>query len=55
MIERGKGGSIVNISSQASKVALPGHAVYVASKGGLDMLTKVMALELGPHQVGYIK
>ena len=51
MIKNGKGGSIVNVSSQASLCALPEHATYCASKGGLDMLTKVMALELGPHQI----
>jgi len=51
MIANGKGGSIVNVSSQASICALPEHASYCASKGGLDMLTKVMALELGPHQI----
>ena len=51
MIARGQGGSIVNLSSQASMAALADHAAYCASKGGLDMLTKVMALELGPHQI----
>jgi NAD(P)-dependent dehydrogenase (short-subunit alcohol dehydrogenase family) len=51
MIERGKGGAIVNVSSQASQVALHGHASYCASKGALDQLTRVMALELGPHQI----
>ncbi|XP_078427115.1 L-xylulose reductase-like isoform X2 [Cetorhinus maximus] len=47
----GGGGSIVNISSQASQSAVRDHAVYGASKGAVDMLTKVMALELGPHQI----
>ncbi len=51
MIDRGRGGAIVNLSSQASMAALADHAAYCASKGALDMLTKVMALELGPHQV----
>ncbi|TWT90385.1 Gluconate 5-dehydrogenase [Pseudobythopirellula maris] len=51
MIERGVGGSIVNISSQASLVALADHASYCASKGALDQLTRVMALELGPHGI----
>lgn len=44
-------GSIVNVSSQASSRALQAHAVYCASKGALDQLTRVMALELGPSQV----
>lgn len=40
MIERKSSGSIVNISSQAGQAALKDHAVYCASKGALDMLTK---------------
>ncbi|XP_057681708.1 L-xylulose reductase-like [Corythoichthys intestinalis] len=51
MIARGSGGSIVNVSSQASQRALKNHTVYCATKAALDMLTKVMALELGPHQI----
>ncbi|XP_032431279.1 L-xylulose reductase [Xiphophorus hellerii] len=51
MKARGSGGSIVNVSSQASQRALRDHTVYCATKGALDMLTKVMALELGPHQI----
>ncbi|MCI4384014.1 hypothetical protein PGIGA_G00033430 [Pangasianodon gigas] len=51
MKARGTGGSIVNISSQASHRAFKDHAVYCATKGALDMLTKVMALELAPYQI----
>ncbi|KAM4664089.1 L-xylulose reductase [Discoglossus pictus] len=51
MIERGVAGAIVNVSSQASQCALQDHAVYCATKGALDMLTKVMALELGPKKI----
>jgi L-xylulose reductase len=51
MIARGQGGAIVNLSSQASQVALADHAAYCASKGALDQLTRVMALELGPQQI----
>lgn len=51
MVERGKGGAIVNVSSQASKIALQGHLAYCASKGALDAVTRMFALELGPHQV----
>jgi NAD(P)-dependent dehydrogenase (short-subunit alcohol dehydrogenase family) len=52
-IKRGeaRGGAIVNLSSQASKAALADHAAYCASKGALDMLSAVMALELGKHQI----
>lgn len=51
MKARGQGGSIVNLSSQAAQCAFKDHAVYCATKGALDMLTRVMALELGPHQI----
>lgn len=51
MKNTGKGGSIVNVSSQASLIALDKHAAYCASKAALDQLTKVMALELAPFQV----
>ncbi|XP_061764673.1 L-xylulose reductase [Nerophis ophidion] len=51
MRARRSGGAIVNVSSQASQCALRNHTVYCASKGALDMLTKVMALELGAHQI----
>ncbi len=51
MIRRGHGGAIVNVSSQSSMVGLTDHAAYCASKGALDQLTRVMAVELGPHQI----
>jgi L-xylulose reductase len=51
ILDRGGSGSIVNISSQATMRAVKDHTVYCASKGALDQLTRVMALELGPHQV----
>lgn len=38
-------GRIINMSSQASLVAIKDHAVYCASKGGVNLLTKVLALE----------
>ena len=44
MIKNGYG-RIINMSSQASIVAIKDHAVYCASKGGVNMLTKVLALE----------
>ncbi|XP_034188912.2 L-xylulose reductase [Osmia lignaria lignaria] len=51
MIERKVPGNIVNISSQASQAALKDHAVYCSSKGAVDMLSKTMALELGPYNI----
>ncbi len=44
MLEQGHG-RIVNMSSQAGLVGIRDHAVYSASKGGVNMLTKVLALE----------
>lgn len=51
MIASGKGGAIVNVSSQSSMRALPDHTAYCASKGALDQLTRMMALELGPFNI----
>ena len=51
LIRRGKGGAMVNVSSVASTMAFANHAAYCASKAGLDALTRVLALELGPHGI----
>lgn len=51
MIRLGRGGAIVNVSSQASLAALKGHVSYSASKGALDAMTRVSALELGPYGI----
>lgn len=51
MIERKKGGSIVNVSSQASLRGIRDHTLYGATKAALDALTRNMCLELGPHNV----
>jgi L-xylulose reductase len=51
MIRLGVGGSIVNVSSQASLVALKGHISYASSKGALDSMTRVSALELGKYNI----
>ena len=45
MAGSGRGGRVVNISSQGGLVGLPDAAVYCASKGGLNMMTKTLALE----------
>ncbi len=44
-------GRIVNISSQAGLVGIPRHAAYSASKAAVIGLTRVLALEWGPHGV----
>jgi len=50
MIEQG-GGSIVNITSNAGIGGIEEHAAYCASKFGFHGLAKVMAIELGPHNI----
>ncbi|WP_327036283.1 SDR family oxidoreductase [Micromonospora ureilytica] len=50
MAARG-GGAIVNVSTLAAEVALPGLSVYGASKAALDLLTKSWAAEFGPAGV----
>jgi NAD(P)-dependent dehydrogenase (short-subunit alcohol dehydrogenase family) len=51
MIRLGKGGAIVNVSSQASLVGLRGHISYGSSKAALDNITRVSAMELGPYGI----
>jgi len=46
-----KSGNIINISSNAALAGIEEHAAYCASKFGLNGLTKVMAVELGPHNI----
>jgi NAD(P)-dependent dehydrogenase (short-subunit alcohol dehydrogenase family) len=46
-----KYGRIVNMSSQAGQVGILRHAVYCASKGGVNQLTKVLALEWAPYGI----
>ncbi len=45
------GGSIVNVSSVASTLAPPGGAVYSATKGAVDTITRTLAKELGPRKI----
>jgi L-xylulose reductase len=51
MVRLGNGGSIVNVSSQASLVGLSGHISYGSSKAALDNITRVSALELGRYNI----
>src|SRR3979409_452047 len=45
------GGGIINISSIAATAAPPSTAVYSATKGAVDTITKVLAKELGPRKI----
>ncbi len=46
-----KGGRIVNLSSQAGFVALPGESVYCVTKAAIAHLTKCLAVEWGKHNI----
>ncbi len=51
MVNSGVRGSIVNIGSGCNKLAFPRLVDYSASKGGIEMLTKTAALELGEYGI----
>jgi 3-oxoacyl-[acyl-carrier protein] reductase len=45
------GGSVINIGSGATTLTPPTSAVYTATKGAVDMVTRVLAKELGPKKI----
>lgn len=45
------GGRILNVSSGLARFALPGYAAYAAMKGGVEVLTRYLARELGPRGI----
>jgi len=45
------GGAIINMGSGSNKAPFPGLIAYTASRGGIEMLTKVAAVELGPFGI----
>ena len=51
MVKQGGGGAIVNMSSVNAVLAIPNQGPYVVSKGGVNQLTKVMAVALAPHGI----
>ena len=51
MIAQGSGGRIINISSVHEDLPMPTNAPYCASKGGLRMLMRTIAVELAPHKI----
>ncbi|MBE7157476.1 MAG: SDR family oxidoreductase [Rhodospirillales bacterium] len=46
-----EGGSIINIGSVAGRTGFPNNAVYSATKAGVDMITNVLAKELGGRNI----
>jgi NAD(P)-dependent dehydrogenase (short-subunit alcohol dehydrogenase family) len=51
LVAAGRGGRIINVTSIHEHVPLRGSSAYCAAKGGLGLLTKVMALELAEHGI----
>jgi NAD(P)-dependent dehydrogenase (short-subunit alcohol dehydrogenase family) len=51
LIKRGVPGAVVNVSSLAAAIGTRDHLAYCASKAALDAMTRVMAVELGPHGI----
>lgn len=45
------GGRILNLSSGLARFALPGYSAYAAMKGGVEVLTRYLAKELGPRRI----
>jgi 2-deoxy-D-gluconate 3-dehydrogenase len=51
MIAQARGGRIINITSQTGSVALAKRAAYCASKAGLNLVTKVLAMDWASHEI----
>ena len=51
MIASGWGGRVVNMASMAAKRGTPGEAAYAASKAAVVALSRIAAMELGPHGI----
>ncbi|SIO60970.1 gluconate 5-dehydrogenase/hypothetical protein [Singulisphaera sp. GP187] len=50
-MKRQKWGRVINMSSMLGEVSLPGRSPYASSKGGLDLLTKTLALEWAADRI----
>jgi len=51
MIQQGRGGRLINISSVHEDLPMPTNAAYCVSKGGLRMLTRTIAVELAKDKI----
>lgn len=51
MVERGTKGAIINMSSTNAVVTIPDQMPYAASKGGVQQMTRAMAMALAPHDI----
>jgi NAD(P)-dependent dehydrogenase (short-subunit alcohol dehydrogenase family) len=51
LIQQGRGGKVILVSSQRGKLGLPNYSAYCPSKGAIDSLTQTLAWEWGPHHI----
>jgi NAD(P)-dependent dehydrogenase (short-subunit alcohol dehydrogenase family) len=51
LVKQGRRGAIINIACIRAELATEGLSAYIASKGGVKMLTKAMAVELAPYGI----
>lgn len=51
LVDEGRGGSVINVTSIEGSRAAPGYASYAAAKAGVGNLTRTLAVELAPHGV----
>lgn len=51
MVRQGEGGKLIYISSVHEDIPFPGYTSYCASKGGVRMLMRNLAIELAPHRI----
>jgi glucose 1-dehydrogenase len=51
LVKQGQGGRLINISSVHEDIPFPGYTAYCASKGGMRMMMRNMAVELAPYKI----
>ena len=51
MVKQGDGGKLIFISSVHEDIPFPGYTAYCASKGGMRMMMRNLAMELAPHKI----
>ncbi len=51
MVKQGQGGKLINISSVHEDIPFPEYTAYCASKGGVRMMMRNLAIELAPHKI----
>jgi NAD(P)-dependent dehydrogenase (short-subunit alcohol dehydrogenase family) len=51
MVAQGGGGVVINMSSVNAILVIPNQVAYAASKGGINQITKAMAVSLAPHDI----